>query len=336
MQMHGLAERPDITLLPVETEISEYAPVESALRSARSELPPLAGVIHCANGLHEAPISPQDWKGVWEIIAPAVDGAWHLHTLTREDVLDLFVCFSPLVSLVDHPRDAAHSAASAFLDALVKARRAQGLCGLSVRWGPLKVGERLHTPVNEMKADAWRGIGLKPLAMDRALNALGQLVDAAAMQASVFEMDLTMAAAALGPHAPPPLLSRLMTSAPANEGTEIVQGSSRLREPVVPAPVADTEASLAAYISQTIGTLLKLPANDLPPTDAPLIFSGMDSLMFIELNRTFEKDLGVFLSEAELFLESPDYSIEDLARALKLKIQTGRFPPAPTLSTAAH
>src|SRR5690606_17593874 len=75
---------------------------------------------------------------VERVLRPKIDGARHLHELTANDPLDLFVLFSSAAALVGNPGQGAYAAANAYLDALATARRHAGLPGLSVQWGPFE------------------------------------------------------------------------------------------------------------------------------------------------------------------------------------------------------
>ncbi|AOY81498.2 SDR family NAD(P)-dependent oxidoreductase [Moorena producens JHB] len=103
---------------------------------------PLAGVIHSAGMLSDGVLQNQSWSSFEQVMAPKVQGAWHLHQLTQNQPLDFFVLFSSAASLLGSPGQGNHSAANAFLDGLAHYRRAQGLPGLSIHWGAVsQVGE---------------------------------------------------------------------------------------------------------------------------------------------------------------------------------------------------
>ena len=63
-------------------------------------------------------------------------GAWNLHQATKGLPLDHFVCFSSMAALVGSPGQTNYAAANAFIDALIHVRRAAGLVGLAINWGP--------------------------------------------------------------------------------------------------------------------------------------------------------------------------------------------------------
>src|SRR5207247_8458024 len=64
-----------------------------------------------------------------------VAGAEFLHRLTASMPLDFFVLFSTAASVIGSEALAPYAAANQFLDALVHARRSQGLPGLAIDWG---------------------------------------------------------------------------------------------------------------------------------------------------------------------------------------------------------
>jgi acyl transferase domain-containing protein len=97
---------------------------------------PLRGVIHAAGFLDDGVLEKQTAERLVRVLAPKVRGSWELHAQTRDLPLDFFVCFSSRAALLGSPGQSNHAAASAFLDALAHHRRAAGLAGLSINWGP--------------------------------------------------------------------------------------------------------------------------------------------------------------------------------------------------------
>ncbi|MEW2230514.1 acyltransferase domain-containing protein, partial [Streptomyces sp. NPDC007044] len=61
---------------------------------------PLGGVVHCAGALDDALIGGLDEGRVRAVLGAKVDAAWHLHELTRDLDLSLFVLFSSLAGVV--------------------------------------------------------------------------------------------------------------------------------------------------------------------------------------------------------------------------------------------
>jgi len=67
------------------------------------------------------------------VLAPKVGGAYHLHELTKEDKLDLFVMFSSIASTIPSPGQLSYTCSNAYLDAIAHKRVAEGLPALCIR-----------------------------------------------------------------------------------------------------------------------------------------------------------------------------------------------------------
>ena len=76
-----------------------------------------------------------DTQWLEPVLKPKIDGTLNLHNFCQ-DKLDHFVLYSSASSMLGNVGQANYSAANAFMDALAGYRRAQGLAGTSIQWGP--------------------------------------------------------------------------------------------------------------------------------------------------------------------------------------------------------
>jgi NAD(P)-dependent dehydrogenase (short-subunit alcohol dehydrogenase family) len=92
--------------------------------------PPCKAVFHLTGVSKDVKIAdfkgPEDFTAVSDCKAL---GAWHLSELTRDMDLENFVVVSSIAALVGGLGQASYSASNAFLDALIRYRRSQGLPG---------------------------------------------------------------------------------------------------------------------------------------------------------------------------------------------------------------
>jgi acyl transferase domain-containing protein/D-arabinose 1-dehydrogenase-like Zn-dependent alcohol dehydrogenase/acyl carrier protein len=115
-------------------DVSDREQVKDLLASVEVEHP-LCGVVHAAGVVEDGVIASLTAEQVDRVLAPKVDGAWHLHELTADLGLDAFVLFSSVAGTLGSPGQGNYGAANAFLDALAAHRGSLGLPALSLAWG---------------------------------------------------------------------------------------------------------------------------------------------------------------------------------------------------------
>src|SRR5690606_20734707 len=173
-------------VLVVQGDVSRADDVRRVRDGIRASMPPLRGIVQSAGVLGDRALLRQDWDAFARVLAPKVDGSWHLHCLTANEDLDFFVLYSSIAALMGPPGQAAHAAANAFLDALAHHRRAAGRPALSIGWGIwTEIGSAAVRGVAEREA----GKGVGAISPAEGLRALEAVMCGDAPQVAVMPMD---------------------------------------------------------------------------------------------------------------------------------------------------
>ncbi len=129
-ELVGLGARVRVVACDVSDRGELQGLVESIVGEGR-----LCGVVHAAGALDDGVVESLTVERVDGVLAPKVDGAWHLHELTEDLDLGVFVLFSSVAGVFGSPGQAGYAAGNSFLDALAAYRRSRGLAGVSIAWG---------------------------------------------------------------------------------------------------------------------------------------------------------------------------------------------------------
>ena len=289
-------------------DLAEPGTAEAVVAAAHGRL---LGVVHAAGDRHDrSPVrlDPTDLDRVWR---PAAVGGLRLHEATRHLDLDWWVAYSSVDGLLGVPGGAAEAAAGAWLDALAAARRAEGLPGMSVSWGPWAQAGRAP-------------YGLLPdgLTTDEALEAFDALLAARWTAAGVLRLRPESAADARPALRATPFFSELLSGSARAPATTTDVAALREADP------GTARARLTDRVRDRIAGVLGRPSGQVDPA-TPLTDLGFDSLLAVRLRAVVEHDLGITLPASLLLAGTTTVDVADTAACLLDLSPVPETPPAP-------
>ncbi|MGY0055443.1 type I polyketide synthase [Streptomyces sp. LZ34] len=273
---------------------------------------PLRAVIHLAGVVDDGILTSLSAQRMDAVLGPKAIGALHLHDLTRDAGLDAFLVFSSAAASFGSPGQGNYTAANAFLDALMRHRRALGLPGQSLAWGMWAQDGGMTGRLGATdRARMARG-GLAPLTDEQGLALLDAAgtVDEAVLLATPLDFRALRAQAAAGGL---PAILRGLVRAPARRAAAVTMATDATATTAGETPTALRErlAGLPGATERT-GALLELVrthaaavlGHDAAETiDAGDEFRelGFDSLTAVELRNRLSAVTGLRLATTLVF-----------------------------------
>ena len=95
----------------------------------RDTLPPIAGVANGAMILIDRTFQNMDLRTMTDVLRPKVDGSKYLDELFSENILDFFILFSSMSSVVGNSGQSNYIAANMYMTSLAFQRKERGLAG---------------------------------------------------------------------------------------------------------------------------------------------------------------------------------------------------------------
>ena len=154
----------------------------------------LKGVFHAAGQLEDGLLVAQEPSASASVLAPKIAGVLNLHRCTAHLPLDLFVCFSSIVSCVGSPGQTAYAAANAYMDAVAWLRTDAGLAAHVMNWGPW-AGRGMAARLGDQQRARIKASGVGELDPLEAMAIFESLVGRSVGQSLIWQVD---AAALLG------------------------------------------------------------------------------------------------------------------------------------------
>ncbi|MGW5747333.1 ketoreductase domain-containing protein [Amycolatopsis sp. NPDC003861] len=146
----------------VAADVADRATVTRLVGSCE---PPLTAVVHSAAVVDDGVLSAQTPERLDVVLRPTADAALVLDEVTRHLPSTAFVLFSSVTGVFGKAGQASYAAANRVLDAVAYLRRAAGLPGLSLAWGPVGAGHRSgrpdlgHRPAADARVRRGRAVG---------------------------------------------------------------------------------------------------------------------------------------------------------------------------------
>jgi myxalamid-type polyketide synthase MxaB len=320
----------------LQADVTDRDELGAAIRRITESGAPLAGVIHAAGVLDDAPLLEQTPERFSRVMAPKVTGLWNLHCLTRDAPLDLFVAFSSATAALGWAGQSNYGAANAFMDALMELRRAQGLPGISVGWGPWsETGMAARLPLAHRRFLTARGLRLTSTRY--ALAALDRILDLNPPHIIAAEFDWPIWLKGLGlPRARLyEIIEEIERPDRDSEATSPADGKNDLLEQLYRAPSQERQDLLMKHVRGLVSRLLGFSSVQQIEPRHRFFDLGIDSLGSVELKNRLQATLRCALP-ATYIIDHP--TLESLVNHLHdkvLKLAQEVEPASPVVAAAA-
>ncbi len=274
----------------VACDVAERAQVELLLADAQ----PLVGVVHAAGVLDDGTITSLDAGQLHRVMAPKVDGALHLHELTRDRELSFFVLFSSAAAALGSPGQGNYAAANAFLDGLAHHRHAHGLAATSLDWGTWERDTGIAADAERSRVSR---MGVVPFPDAEGLSLLDTALGAAQPQLVPIRPDMATLRRAADVGVLPPILSGLVRVSERRSGA----GKGALARMLADAPEAERQRIALDLVRGHIATVLGHPSPQAVDPDKNFKDMGFDSLAAVEMRNRLIQATGLRLPATVVF-----------------------------------
>ncbi|MFI2652869.1 SDR family NAD(P)-dependent oxidoreductase, partial [Micromonospora fulviviridis] len=292
-----------------------------ALRDLLATIPadaPLRTVVHTAAALDDTVADALTVDRMATALRAKVDAARHLDELTRDHDLSAFVLFSSLAGTMAGPGQANYAPGNAWLDALARRRRADGLPATAIGWGLWADGGVSAGDVERRMARS----GIRAMDPARAVRALHRALDHDETHLVVADVDWDRVAAAPG-RRPDPLIRDLLTAPPASD-TDRASAGTALRRRLAGLVEAEQLDALRELVRAEVAAVLGHGGADQVPPRRAFRDLGFTSLTAVELRNRLDAATGLTLP-ATLAFDHPNP--DALAIHLRTELLGGQERP---------
>jgi myxalamid-type polyketide synthase MxaB len=283
-------------------DISQESQVIRILQNIRRDFPPLRGILHAAGTLQDNLLPQQTWESFVQVMAPKVQGTWHMHRLTEEDPLDFFVCFSSVASLLGSASQGNYAAANAFMDGLMEKRALENKPGLSIQWGPWG-DSGMAAKMTRILQERMKNSGIQFIHQETGWQILRKLLEEQkAGQVGVIAVEWKDFLSQKTLEDRIPFLEYFYTEVSQTQPSpHLKSGKPELLERLEYSDPSEREEILMTHIREQVARTIGLTSSEGIQVRQALFDLGLDSLMAVELRNRLQKSLGQTLRSTLLF-----------------------------------
>ncbi|RKN37600.1 type I polyketide synthase [Micromonospora endolithica] len=271
-----------------------------SLRGLLASVPedhPLTAVVHTAGVLDDGTLGAMTADRLRGVLAAKAGAAWHLHELTRRSGPAAFVLFSSVAGVLGGPGQGNYAAANAFLDALARQRRIEGLPAVSLAWGAWDNADGMN---GAMAADDRLRL------QRRGMHAMSDEQGMALFDAALRDHRAVLVPAVLDRHAlaaradgeVPAILRALVRAAPARQRT--ASGPS-LKRRLADRPETERVRLLVDLVRAEVAAVLGHGTAEAVDPGRTFQEIGFDSLTSVELRNRLNTITGERLAATVVF-----------------------------------
>ncbi|MEE1798326.1 SDR family NAD(P)-dependent oxidoreductase [Streptomyces sp. JV176] len=257
----------------------------------------VSGVVHAAGVLDDATVESLTPERLAVVLRAKVDAAWHLHELTRDQDLGLFVVYSSVAATLGSAGQGSYAAANAALDALMHQRRSAGLAGHSLAWGLWEQGSGMTGRLGDADLARWARAGVRALSNEQGLTLFDAAVrmDRSLVVAARLDLATMRAAGAVSS-----LLSGL-TGGPGRRSAATAAGENDLAARLAALPIEERPSAVLELVRAQAATVLGHTSAVRVDADATFRDVGFDSLTAVELRNRLTTVTGLRLPATMAF-----------------------------------
>ncbi|MFH8369281.1 SDR family NAD(P)-dependent oxidoreductase [Streptomyces sp. NPDC018031] len=302
-------------------DISERDELAALLATVPGDRP-VGTVVHTAAVLDDAVLDSLTLDQLDRVLRVKVRGAWNLHELTRDLDLSAFLLFSSFAGTFGVPGQANYAPGNAYLDALARHRRAQGLTATSIAWGHWS-GGGIASGEAEAQLRRRGGSEIEP---ETALRALRRVLDhdETCVALALIAWDEIAARGGGIDNRPRPQLRALtdvqrllraeLPSAARQGGAAAAGPAGSFAEELTAAPAADRRRIVLDLVRGHVAAVLGHDGPDAVEPGKPFRELGFDSLTSVELRNRVAAGTGLTLPATVVFDHPTPAALADRLR----------------------
>lgn len=265
----------------LEADVTNAEQLKAVLTKIRAEENRIIAIYHCAGVVKDA-FFVKKKKEEWDcVLATKVKGTILLDTLTKQDNLDYFVCFSSIAAIIPSVGQSDYSLANRFMDSYMEYRNRLSQAGIrkgksiSVNWSLWAEGGMQISAIHEQTTKEQYGI--TPLKSHQAMEVLDYLLTTEKRKLIVLSGKKEKI--------------RKMIEQGNEEVIQLSNEKEYSDKQLDQENAIHLKKKMEDWLKGILSEVGKIPAGKIKVTE-PLEKYGIDSLMIIEMNKVIEKQFG--------------------------------------------